>query len=162
MQMKCNNKVLSWIICMVLMIAIALGTTGCSDGKENTKESGYEGEKTESQNSELQDRIPADIITVGEGETSFLFFAFDKEGNVTKYEVYTNQTIVGEALQEVGLVDGTDETYGLYVRTVNGITLDFNEDGYYWAFYVEGEYAMKGVDQTEITPGSSYSFKAEK
>ena len=60
------------------------------------------------------------------------------------------------------LIDGTDEAYGLYVRTVNGMTLDYNEDGYYWAFYVDGEYAMTGVDQTDITPGASYSLKAEK
>ena len=162
MQMKRNNKALSCIFCMVLIVAMALCTTGCGDNNETPKESSYSVEKTESQSSELQDKIPADITTVGEGETQFWFSAYDKEGNETKFEVCTDQTVVGEALQEVGLIDGTDETYGLYVRTVNGITLDYNEDGYYWAFYVEGEYAMTGVDQTDITPGGNYSFKAEK
>ena len=28
--------------------------------------------------------------------------------------------------------------------------------------YVNGEYAPKGVDQTEITEGEKYSFRAEK
>ena len=57
----------------------------------------------------------------------------------------------------------TDESgYGLYVKTVNGVTLDFEEDGAYWAFYVNGEYAQAGVDATEAKAGDTYAFKAEK
>ena len=47
-------------------------------------------------------------------------------------------------------------------QTVNGITLDFDKDGTYWAFYVDGKYGEKGVDQTEINENSVYSFKPEK
>ena len=31
-----------------------------------------------------------------------------------------------------------------------------------WAFYINGEYAMTGVDSTEITEGAEYTFKVEK
>ena len=49
-----------------------------------------------------------------------------------------------------------------YVKTVNGITADYDADGVYWAFYVNGEYAVSGVDSTPIAEGESYSFKVEK
>ncbi|MBQ2923597.1 MAG: DUF4430 domain-containing protein, partial [Tyzzerella sp.] len=52
--------------------------------------------------------------------------------------------------------------YGLYVKTVNGTTLDYDKDGMYWSFYINGDYAMTGVDVTEIKAGEKYSFKAEK
>ena len=35
-------------------------------------------------------------------------------------------------------------------------------DGTYWAFYINDEMSMKGVDQTEIVAGKTYEFKAEK
>ena len=47
------------------------------------------------------------------------------------------------------------------MKTVNGITLDYDKDGKYWAFYVDGEYATSGVDSTPITDGASYALKAE-
>ena len=56
---------------------------------------------------------------------------------------------------------GDDSEYGLYVKTVNGITADYDKDGVYWAFYIDGEYAAAGVDATAIEEGSSYSFKIE-
>ena len=70
--------------------------------------------------------------------------------------------IVGEALVELKLIEGEDSEYGLFVKKVNGIVADYDKDGMYWAFYINGEYAMSGVDSTEIKEGQSYSFKMEK
>ena len=69
--------------------------------------------------------------------------------------------MVGEALQELNLIDGEEGEYGLFVKTVNGITADYDTDGVYWAFYVNGEYATSGVDVTQITEGDSYALKVE-
>ena len=69
---------------------------------------------------------------------------------------------MGEALLELGIVAGDDTEYGLYVKTVNGVTLDYDTDGAYWAFYINGEYAMTGVDATNIEAGAIYALKAEK
>lgn len=102
------------------------------------------------------------IATVGEGETQFDFLVTDGDGNVSQYDVHTDETTVGDALQNLGLIDGEDSEFGLYVKTVNGVTLDYDADGAYWAFYVDGEYATAGVDATEIVPGAAYEFRAEK
>ena len=64
--------------------------------------------------------------------------------------------LTGEAL-----IEGEESQYGLYVKTVCGETLDYDLDGYYWAFYVNSEYAMTGVDATAIEEGATYSFAAE-
>ena len=63
---------------------------------------------------------------------------------------------------ELDLIAGEDGEFGLYVKKVNGITADYDVDQTYWAFYINGEYAMSGVDKTTIAVGESYMFKVEK
>ena len=84
------------------------------------------------------------------------------DGNETVFIVNTDEETVGAALVKLDIIAGEDSQYGLYVKTVNGITLDFDTDGMYWAFYENGAYASAGVDSTNLTDGASYSFKAEK
>lgn len=103
-----------------------------------------------------------EATVVGEGAVAFTFEVVDGEGNTTYFTVNTDKTTVGEALLDNGLVEGEDSDYGLYVKTVNGITADYDVDQTYWAFYVDGEYAMTGVDSTDVVAGSTYSFKVEK
>ena len=96
------------------------------------------------------------------GQTvDFTFIAVDLEGNEKTFQITTTKSTVGEALMDEGLLAGEPGPYGLYVKTVNGITLDYDKDGKYWAFYVDGEYGLTGVDETAIQPGSTYCFKPE-
>ena len=95
---------------------------------------------------------------MGEGATSFYFTAKDLDGTVTKYEIHTDATTVGEALVALELVSGDESDWGLMVTTVNGITADWATENAYWAFYIDGEYAQTGVDSTDITAGSHYEM----
>ena len=70
--------------------------------------------------------------------------------------------IAGAALLEHGLIAGEEGAYGLYVKQVNGITADYDVDQTYWSFYINGEYAMTGVDTTEITEGATYRLEYTK
>ena len=149
MKMKFTKKLSSFFLCMMLIMAMAFCTTGCSDDKKQETPSGQEGSAVEA-------------TVVGEGKTSFAFIVVDKDGNETPFEIHTNKTKVGEALLELGLIEGDIGDYGLYVTVVNGITADYNVDGTYWAFYINDEYATTGVDMTDITAGDTYSFKVEK
>ena len=38
----------------------------------------------------------------------------------------------------------------MMVETVNGETVDFDRDGSYWAFYVNGEYCSYGIDTQPV------------
>lgn len=140
-------KSLSLIVCIVLIAAMALSTAGCG--------------KNPSSQTDVLGNASTEATVLGEGQTSFYFTVVDKDGKETKFEIKTDKTTVGEALLDEGLIAGEDSEYGLYVKTVNGVTLDYNTDGKYWAFYENGSYAMSGVDSTEITAGSTYTFKAE-
>ena len=98
----------------------------------------------------------------GKGEeVSFTFVVVDPDGVSTTFEITTEEETVGAALIAEGLIEGEEGPYGLYVKTVNGITVTYEEDGKYWAFYEGDVYASAGVDQTAIEPGATYSFRVE-
>ena len=144
-----NKNLLKSILCFVLIAVMALSVTACTVAKEDTKETTTAAAKV-------------DESVLGEGKTSFAFSVTDKDGKTTDFTINTDKKTVGEALLDVGLIAGDDGAYGLYVKTVNGQTLDYEKDGKYWAFYQGDSYAQKGVDQTKIVDGETYSFKAEK
>lgn len=151
MQKKQLFKLLSCFLCIVLIAATALMATGCGEDEINTNAPSATVNESE---------IPSENV-LGTGQTKFFFSVIDAEGKEKVFEIHTDKKIVGEVLMELGLISGEESQYGLYVKTVDGITLDFDKDGKYWAFYIGGEYAMSGVDTTEITAGSTYTFKAE-
>lgn len=103
-----------------------------------------------------------DGATIGQGSKTITVEVTDAEGKTVCFTVNTDQETVGAALQELGVVAGEQSSYGLYIKSVNGITADYDKDGVYWAFYIDGEYASTGADQTGITDGSVYAFRVEK
>ena len=109
-----------------------------------------------------QDSVVADGDVIGEGKTAFTVEVAQLDGTSITFTVNTDKETVGEALLELGVVAGDTTEYGLYITTVNGVTLDYNTDGAYWAFYINGEYASTGVDATNIEAGAAYALKAEK
>ena len=84
------------------------------------------------------------------------------EGKTVVFTVRTDKGTVGEALLEHGLLAGEEGPYGLYVKKVNGIEADYDKDQTYWAFYVNGSYAMSGVELTEIEEGTVYRLEKQK
>ena len=100
--------------------------------------------------------------TVGQGATAFAVEVTDTEGKKTTFTVNTDEKMVGAALQALKLISGEKGDYGLYVKEVTGITTDYEKDGTYWAFYVDGQYALTGVDSTEVKAGAVYGFAVEK
>ena len=149
MKMSNFKKVSSLLLCLVLIAAMALTFTGCVDEIEESTDS----------TAAILPETPDGVI--GEGEKSFAFTVIGVDGEEREFTVRTDKAMVGEALVELGLIAGEDSQYGLYVKTVDGTTLDYEKDGKYWAFYVNGEYAMTGVEITEIVEGNTYTFKAE-
>ena len=160
--MKLRNKKGMLLLCMMLTAAMAAGCSGKEKNETPSQVQNTESllqtevESIGEEASELQENV------VGEGAVEFLFTVVDKDGNETVFEVHTDKEMVGEALLEENLIAGEEGQYGLYVKTVNGITADYDTDGTYWAFYIDGEYAMSGVDTTAIEEGVTYTFKVEK
>ena len=84
------------------------------------------------------------------------------EGKTVVFTVRTDKGTVGEALLEHGLLAGEEGPYGLYVKRVNGLEADYDKDQTYWAFYINGSYAMSGVELTEIEEGTVYRLEKQK
>ncbi len=105
--------------------------------------------------------VSCDKPITTEGEKSFKFEVTFADGTTRSFEITSEKSTVGEALIDEGLISGEDGQYGLYVLTVCDEYHKYEEDGKYWAFYINGEYGMTGVDKTTIEEGASYSFKAE-
>lgn len=135
--MKKCRKFVTWLLCMLLYLLTAMIIAGCGTSQ------------------------PDDSVQKS-GEKTFFLTVVDLDGAETEFEIHTDQEMVGAALQEEGLISGEEGDYGLYVKTVNGITADYDADKTYWAFYIDGEYATSGVDTTAIQEGSQYMFKVEK
>ena len=166
-QMNWIKKSVSLFLCVLLIAASAMVTTGCSNS-ENSSSVAQQSSSVVSQDSESlpqsssQAQEDAQAEVLGEGETVFQFVMADADGKEKAYEIHTDKATVGEALLELGLIAGDESEYGLYVKEVCGITADYDADGSYWAFYIDDEYASTGVDSTEIVPGSIYSLRVEK
>lgn len=132
------------VLSLVLVAAMVLMFAGC--GQKDVQENP---ETTQNQQENVK--------------KSFEFQVVELDGTKKEFEVkYDTEKTVGEALLNEGLISGENGQYGLMVDTVNGQKYDYNEDGAYWAFHINGEYAMTGVDMTPIKDGEIYSFVATK
>lgn len=105
---------------------------------------------------------PVSYTEMGEGATTFYFTVQDLDGTVKNFKIKTDAKTVGEALVAVKLIEGDQSDYGLMVHTVNGIKADWATEQAYWAFYINGEYAMTGVDSTDVVADATYSFVKTK
>ena len=138
------------------------GTDTQSDSQTDTESDAQSDSQTDTESDAQTDsQTENEGSVLGEGDTKFDFTVVDQDGEETLFEIHTDKETVGEALQDVGLIEGEEGEYGLFVKTVNGITADYDKDGVYWAFYVNDEYAAEGVDSTKITEGDTYAFKVE-
>ena len=128
-------KLLRVILCMVLMAAMALFATGCADDVSET-------------------RAPGTSV-------SFTVVVVDLEGAETTYEVTTEADTVGKALLAEELIAGEDGPYGLYIKEVAGIPLDWDTHGKYWALYIGDEYGLTGIDMVDIVADTVYTLRPE-
>ena len=84
MKMTNTKQLLSFFLCIVLIAAMALITTGCTENPQPT--GGTVGKPK----------------VVGDGATVFQFVAVDLEGNQSLFEVHTDEETVGAALLALG------------------------------------------------------------
>ena len=116
------------------------------------------------------EKAPADLwagatyqtdTTLGEGAKTITVEVTAEEKTVV-FTIKTDADTVGAALLEHNLIAGEEGAYGMYIKTVNGMLADYDVDGSWWSFYINGEMAMSGVDMTDIDPGAEYEFRKEK
>ncbi|MBE6804301.1 MAG: DUF4430 domain-containing protein [Ruminococcaceae bacterium] len=140
-----NSKVVLSILALVLIVAMAFSFSACGNN-----------------DSDANTTTTTQASGEAKKELSFVFKVVDLDGSEKSFDIKTEAKTVGEALVAEKLISGTEGDYGLMVDTVNGIKYDYTADGAYWAFYIDGEMAMTGVDSTDVVDGATYSFVATK
>ena len=135
------KRTLSLLVMLALLAAMALNFTACSEADNETTE-------------ETTTTVPQ--------TTEFTFeVVCDEHGTSKTFTITTDADNVGDALIEEGLIEGEEGAYGWFVTKVDGEFHNWDDDGKYWAFYIDGEYASTGVSSTPVTAGATYTFKAE-
>ncbi len=104
--------------------------------------------------------------TVGEGAKTVTLYV-TADAKTIALAVKTDAETLGAALLALDLIAGDESQYGLYVKTVNGMTADYDADGSWWGFNSvkeDGtrEMMMVGVDGANISGGEVYELVISK
>ncbi len=92
-----------------------------------------------------------------EKEVNITVTVKDKDGKTADFKLATKKTNLADALLEKGLVTGDDTEYGLYIKTVNGIRADYDEDKAYWALLdKDGNMLQTGASSTPVAEGDAF------
>lgn len=136
--MKSMKKFMKKTLAAVLMTIMVMGLVAC-------------GGKDEKESSHVEE----------EGKYSITVEVKDADGNVSSYAGKTDAEVLSEAIGDIDGVtlEGYDSDYGFFITAVNGIVAD--EEGAYWAVYVNGEYGMYGIDTQPVADGETYTLAYE-
>ena len=151
------------VLCLTLTMILSMAAcTGSQDPTTPSTEAPTSEAALSTGEATEPNTIPADGSELGEGQHSFTFQVQMADGTAYHYTVHTDEETVGAALVALGLIEGEEGSYGLYVTTVLGTTLDYDADGYWWALSENGTDASVGVDSLPVNDGSTYAFTATK
>ena len=78
-------------------------------------------------------------------------------GDKKTLELKTDAEYLRGALEKEGVIDGTEQSYGLWVETVDGEKADPAKDQW-WGYNVNGEMALYGVDEQPVSDGDMIEF----
>ena len=79
------------------------------------------------------------------------------DASTDKFDISTDAEFLRGALEEQNLIAGDESEYGLFVKTVNGVTAD-DANQEWWSFSKGGEDLMTGVDSTPIADGDAFEI----
>lgn len=82
------------------------------------------------------------------------------DASTKDFTIKTNEDYLRGALEQEKLIAGDESEWGLYVKTVDGVTAD-DAAHQYWALYINDDYASTGVDTTPVNDGDHFKLALE-
>lgn len=79
------------------------------------------------------------------------------DASTDEFSLSTDAEFLRQALEAQELIEGEESQYGLYVKTVNGVTADESKEEW-WCFTKDGADVMTGVDSTPIADGDHFEI----
>ena len=74
------------------------------------------------------------------------------------FTYHTDEEYLGTVLYGAELIVADEANPGMF-HTVDGEKADWNENKSYWAFYVDNNYAVKGIYETPMENGKNYKLE---
>lgn len=153
-----TKKLLTLTLAILMCVLVTLSLCACGEKSTEQPQTQTQSETvdplwssaTYSEDTTLGTGDKAIVVTVKAGEKSI---------DVT---INTDAETLEQALVSVDLVQGDESSYGLYIKTVNGINADYDADGYYWAIFADGEYLTQGANKTNIKSGDKFELVRSK
>ena len=137
------KKIVNLSVCIFLMVSTFLCLTSCDKKSESI---------------DLWEcAIYKEDTTLWDGN-KIIVVEVEAEEKTVEFTINTDKEILGDALEEHNLIFGEQGAYGLYVKVVNGIKADYDENQSYWGFNKDGESMMTGVDGEKISGGEHYEI----
>ena len=92
-----------------------------------------------------------------EGEKTFTVTIVHSDGATVNKTITSTQAFLAPALRDNGIIGDEGISTGMY-NTVDGETANWDPDHAYWSIYIDGEYAMVGLNDISIQEGQVYKL----
>lgn len=79
------------------------------------------------------------------------------DGTSSNHAIKTSEEFLRGALEQEKLISGEESQYGLFVKTVDGVTADDSKQEW-WSFTKDGQMLETGVDSTPIADGDHFEI----
>ena len=96
--------------------------------------------------------------SVTAGEKAFTVKVVHADRSEKTFSYRCSDKYLGDTLLREGLIKGEKGAYGIYITEVNGERAVYEKDKAYWALFINGEYAVSGIDATPIENGAQYTL----
>lgn len=143
-------------------VLLAMGMIFCfaACGKTNQPSGDNPNSQVQNETASVWDNaLYTEDTQVGEGEKTVLLTVIAGEKQVV-ITVKTDAETLGDALIENGLIEGEEGSWGMYVKSVDGIRADYDLDGFWWSLEQDGAATTYGVDGRALSgeKDNVYSF----
>lgn len=159
--MKNFNKTLSLLLALMIAASVMI-LASCNDTGSTSIPSDGEQSQVNDNSPSAETSVEAPIASSAICEEQyayvFTFVVVDNQGASTNFTIKTNEATLRKALEQEGLIKGSESEFGLMVEEVNGIRAVYAENQAYWALHIGEDYAMTGVDSTMVENGATYKF----
>lgn len=142
-------------IAPVLLFVLSLGACTTSEQTAGTASSSA---IVSVQDSSRSASSQAGSGTVSE-EKTFTVHVILPDGTERDYPYTSDAQMLVTPLRESGLISGDEGEFGLYVKTVDGVTADYDTDGSWWKLSVNGVESPVGASDCPIEEGAVYTWE---
>lgn len=144
-----TTKIISLLLALLLVCGIF---AGCAGQNTSSPASGVNSSavdsKVDSAAGSTADSAAVKNITVT---------VVHKDGSSKDFSIAASGETLREALEQEKLVEGEESEYGLFVKTVDGETVDDGNQEW-WCLTKGGEQVNTGVDGVKIADGDKYEL----